>query len=139
MGDGVEQMGLAQAGVPVDEQGVIVHARPVGHGVGGSVGQLVAGAHYIGLKGERPGVLQVSRVVGFDAVIGGQLIVVEDLDLKIRGEQIPQGVPDIGQKPGLNGFLLEFVAAVQHESRILHSDHVHLVKPGVDGGGGQLL
>ena len=74
--DGVEQVSLAQTRVPIDEQGVIVGAGPFGHGVGGGIGQLVAGAHHIGLKGERARVLQIPRIVGPHAVIGRQLVVV---------------------------------------------------------------
>ena len=44
-GDGVEQVGLAQARLAVDEQGVVGAGRVLGHGIGGRVGKLVAVAH----------------------------------------------------------------------------------------------
>ena len=76
VGDGVEQVGLAQAGVAVDEQRVIVCARALGHGVGGGVGQLVAGPHHIVFKGENAGIPHVLRVIRRHAVVGRQLLVV---------------------------------------------------------------
>ena len=138
VGNGIEQVGFSQARIAVDEQRIVVHARPLGHGVGGSVGQFIAGPYHIGLKGEGPGIVQVPRIVRRHAVVGRQLFVVEDLDLKVSRKQIPQGIPDVGKEPGLDGFLLKFVAAVQHKGGILHGHHLHLVEPGVDGGGGQL-
>ena len=52
MGDGVEKVGLPQPGVAVDEEGVVVLARRVGHRPGGGAGQLVGGAHYEGVEGK---------------------------------------------------------------------------------------
>ena len=54
MGDGVEQVGLPQPGVAVDEEGVVVLARRVGHRPGGGAGQFVGGPDYKGLKREFP-------------------------------------------------------------------------------------
>ena len=138
VGDGVEQVGLAQSRIAVDKQGVIVGPGPLRNRVGGGIGQFVVGPHHIGLEGEGPAVPGVSGMVGLNAVVGGKLVIVEDFYLKIRRKQVPQGVPDIGQKPGLNGFLLKLVAAVQHKGGVLHGHHLHLVKPGIDGGRGQL-
>ena len=52
IGDGVEQMGLAQAGIPIDQQRIVVLGRVFRHCHGRGVGQLVGGAHHEGLKGE---------------------------------------------------------------------------------------
>ena len=51
VGDGVHQVGLAQTGGAVDEQGVVVHARLFCHGGAGSVGELVGAAHDEGIEG----------------------------------------------------------------------------------------
>ena len=138
MGDGVQQVGLAQTGVAVDEKGVVALRRLLRHGFGGGVGQLVLGADHIRLKCEGVGVEQVTGPVGRHAVIGGQLLVVEDLDLHVRGEDVLQRRLDLGQEPGLHGILFEGIAAVQHQRRILHGHHGDLVEPGLDGGVGQL-
>ncbi len=44
--DGVEQVCLAQAGGPVDEQGVVVRARLLGDRHGGGGGEAVGGSHH---------------------------------------------------------------------------------------------
>lgn len=138
MGDGVQQVGLAQAGIAVDEQGVVALRRLLRHGFCGGVGQLVLGANHIRLEGKGVGVEQIPRPVGRHAVIGGQLLVAEDLDLHIRGEDVLQRRLDLRQEPGLHGIFLKGVAAVEHQRRILHGHHGDLVKPGLDGGVGQL-
>ena len=81
VGDGVQQVGLAQSAVAVDEQGVVVLAGLLRHGLGRGKGQLVLGSHHIRLEGERLGLRQVAGAVGRHAVIGRQLVVVQYLHL----------------------------------------------------------
>jgi len=100
MSDGVQQMGLAQTGIAVDEQGVVALRRLLRHGFGGGVGQLVLGPHHIRLKRKGVGVEQVAGLVGGHAVVGGQLLVVEDLHLHVRGEDVLQRRLDLGQEAG---------------------------------------
>ena len=50
--DGVQQVGLAQAHAPVDEQRVVGLGRLLGHGHGRRVGEAVGGAHHEALEGE---------------------------------------------------------------------------------------
>jgi hypothetical protein len=52
VGDGIEEVGLAQAGAAVDEEGVVAASGGVGHRPGGGAGQLVGGAHYEGVEGK---------------------------------------------------------------------------------------
>ena len=138
-GDGVEQVGLAQTAVAVDEQGIEGAGRFFRHGAGRRVGHLVLGAHHVGFKGECVAFSQRLGMVGPHAVIGRQLLVVQQLHLQIGGEDIPQRLLDLGHEPLFNGVFLEAVAAVQHQRRILHGDHCHLVEPCVDGGVGKLM
>ena len=49
--DGVHQMGLAQAGAAVDEQGIVGTAGAGGYGHGRRVGELVGFAHHEGVEG----------------------------------------------------------------------------------------
>ena len=49
--DGLEQVGLAQAGVAVDEQRVVLPGRGLGHGEGGGVGEAVGRADDEGVEG----------------------------------------------------------------------------------------
>ena len=60
VGDGVDEVRFSKAGVTVDEEGVIVVARPVRHGAGGGIGHFVGFAHNEGLKGEFAGIEQRS-------------------------------------------------------------------------------
>ena len=51
VGDGIEQMGLSQAGVAENKQGIVVFSRIVGYFPGCGVGQLVRGTHHKVLEG----------------------------------------------------------------------------------------
>ena len=126
-------MGLAQSAVSVDEERVVFLAGLLRHCLGCGEGQLVLRPDHVCLKGEGLGLRQVSGPVRRYAVIGRQLLVVQDLHLQIRGEKIPQRRLDVGQEAGLDGAFLKRVAAVQHEGGVLQRHHVHLVEPGADG------
>ena len=138
VGNGIQQMGLAQAGVAIDKQGVIVLRRLFRHGAGGGIGHLVLGPHHIGAEGKGVGLQKGAGPVRSHPVIGGQLLIVQDLYLQIRGKNILQCGLDVAHKARLNGALLEGVAAMQHKGGVLHGHHLHLVEPGIDGGLGQL-
>ena len=64
--DGVQEVGLAQAGAPVDEQGVVGAGGRLRHGDGGGVGEPVGGAGDVGVKG-------VARVEAGAVAAGGAL------------------------------------------------------------------
>ena len=139
MGDGVEQMGLAQSGVAVDEQRVEVFRRLIRHGPCRRIGQLVLRPHHIRLEGEGVGIQQGAGLIRGHTVIGSQLLVVEDLHLQIGGEDVLQRRLDVLHETGLDGAFFEGVAAMQHEGGVLHGDHVYLVEPCADGGLAELL
>ena len=114
VGDGVQQVGLAQSAVAVDKQRVVVLAGLLRHRLGGGEGQLVLRPDHIRLECESLRLRQVAGPVGRNAVIGRQLLIVQDLHLQVGGEQIPQRRLDVGQKTGLDGAFLKCVAAMQH-------------------------
>ena len=96
VGDGVEQVGLSQAGVPVNEEGIVILGGVLRHGHGGGVGQLVGGAHHEILKGE----LRVGEPLGLALGRGGALKlhqprVVQNLHLEVRGEKVVEGCLDV--------------------------------------------
>ena len=99
VGDGIDQMGLAQAGVPVDQQGVVVLSRMLRHGDGGGISQLVGRAHHEGLecelRGSEPLTLAVRAVILELCVIQ----VVQNLHFKIRGENVVKGGLDVFHEP----------------------------------------
>ena len=131
-------MGLAQTGVAVDEKGVIALRRLLRHGLGRRIGQLVLGTHHVCLKRKGVGVKQVPGLIRRHTVVGGQLLVVEDLDLQIGGKNVLQRRLDLGKKAGLHRVFFKGVAAMEHQRRILHGDHGDLIEPGPYGGVGQL-
>ena len=98
MGNGVDQMGFAEAGVAVDEQGIIVRACPVSHGAGGGIGHFVRLAHHEGVEREFAGLQQRGRTFGLVAFQGAALRRGEELDLKIRGIDILQCAFDLREE-----------------------------------------
>ena len=89
-------MGLSQAGVPVNEEGIVILGGVLRHGHGGGVGQLVGGAHHEILKGE----LRVGEPLGLALGRGGalklhQTRVVQNLHLEVRGEKVVEGCLDV--------------------------------------------
>lgn len=112
MGDGVEEVGFAQARVAVDEQGVVVLARRVGHRLGGGAGQAVGGAHHEGLEGEFPALHQAAGPVGLPAAVPPQSLLIQKLYRDVRGKDVLQPRLDVPQEPVLDVAALEGVGAV---------------------------
>ena len=136
VGDGVEQVGLAQAGLPVDEQGVITLPRVVGHRPGGGVGELVGGAHHEPLKGI---VLGAGEKIALDGLlVAVQLPLGEDGHVEIGGEQLIQSLLDELDVPGGDDVPLEAGGGVDDKAVLLQGHRGHVVEPGMDGGGGHL-
>ena len=136
VGDGVKQVGLAQAGLAVDEQGVIAVARVVGHRPGGGVGKFVGRAHHEPLEG-------ILLRAGEKAALGGLLIGVqlalgEDHHVEVGGEQLVEGFLDEGDIPGGDDVPFEACGGVEDEAVLLQGDGGGVVEPGVDGGGGHV-
>ena len=50
MADGVEEVGLAEADPPVEEEGVVGRRGMLGDGLAGRLGKLVGGADHEGLE-----------------------------------------------------------------------------------------
>ena len=137
VGNGVDQVGLAKAGVPVNEEGVVVLGRMLRHRHGGGVGQLVGGAHHEGVKGEFIGGEAVALLFG-GAVHFRVGRIVQNADLKIHGENIPQGGLDVFHEQGLDGAFFKIIGAVEDKGIALDIHGFQLVEPGVDGGLGEL-
>ena len=106
VGDGVEQVGLAQTGLPVDVEGVIAVPWIIGHRPGGGMGKLL----------EEPTTKRskvYSSVPGKKSFfLSGLLVLVQfpfrkDHHVHLGGEQLPQGVLDLGDVPGGDDVPLE--------------------------------
>ena len=138
VGDGVEQVGLAQPRLAVDKQGVIGPARLVGHLHSGGEGEFVGGAHHKSVEG----VLLEGGVPGLG---GAGLAVLVPLlgehqgHRHVKGEQLPQSVFHRGQKPGADDVALKFGGDAENEAALIQSHRLHVAKPGFDGHGGHVL
>ena len=132
VGDGVDQVGLAKAGVPVNEEGVVILGGMLRHRHGGGVGQLVGGAHHKGLKGELVGGKAVTLLFGAAAELRVRQVV-QNTDLEIHGEEIPDRILDVFHEKVFNVAPLEIVGAVENEGISADVHGLQLVEPGVDG------
>ena len=134
VGDGIDQMGLAQAGVPVDQQGVVVLSRMLRHGDGGGISQLVGRAHHEGLecelRGSEPLTLAVRAVILELCVIQ----VVQNLHFKIRGENVVKGGLDVFHEQGLDIAFFKVVGTVEDKRIALDVHRLQFVEPGGNGG-----
>ena len=133
IGDGVDQVGLTQTGVTVDQQGVVVLGGMLRDRLGGGVGQLVGRAHHEGLERELVRRKTVVLLFGGTAVECGKTGVVQNLDLKIRGEDIVQDRFDILLEQGFDIALFKIVGAVQDECVALDVHSRKFVEPGGNG------
>ena len=132
-------MGLAQAGLAVDEQRVVALAGVVGHGQGGGVGEFVGGAHHEALKGIVLGAGEEGAVHG----LGGlgevvQLPFAQDLHLEVGGKELVKGLLDIGDIALADDVPLEVGGRVDDEAVLLQGHGGAVVKPGVDRRGGHV-
>ena len=139
MGDGVEEVGLAQSRVAVNEEGIVVLAGSVSHRPGGGAGQLVGGAHHEGLEGELPALHQGGGLLLLLVLVAAQPFVVQETYRHIRGEDVLEPRLDIPEETVLNVAALKVVGTVEHQGVPLQGHHRGVVEPGLDGGLRQLL
>ena len=137
VGDGVEEMGFAQAGLAVDEQGVVSLGGLLGHRQGGGVGKLVGGAHHEALEGVLLGARE-EDVIHLLFAVALQLPLPQHHDLKVGRKELVERLLDGGQVAGVDDVPLEVGWGVEHEPVGLQGHGGGVVKPGVDGGGGHL-
>ena len=128
--DGQQQVRFPEAGIAVDEKGIVGLARILRHGDGGGVGEAVGVADDEVVKGVArhlgQGVGAVSLAGGFKVVIVGQ-----DQHLKIRSEEIIKRGLDPVAEALLDDLLLELTAGFQHKAAVVQL-HGHAVeKPGL--------
>ena len=139
MGNGVEQVGLAQPRVAVDEEGVVVLPRRVRHRPGRRAGQTVGGAHHEGVKGELPALHQGYGLLLLLALKALEAVVVQQVDGNVGGEDVLEPGLDVGQEAVLDVGALEGVGTVEVEVVPLQGHYRRLVEPGFDGGLRQIL
>ena len=132
VGDGVDQVGLAKAGVSVDEQRVVILGRMVGHRLGGGVSKLVGRAHHESIKGELVG----GKAVALFFHITPEFLkgeIVQNLHFEVGGENVVEHAFDVFQEKRLDIAFFKVVGAVQ-DKRIAPDIHgFQLVEPGGNG------
>ena len=136
--NGQKKMGLSQAGVAVDKQGVIGLARIFRHGDGGSVGKLVGAAHDEAIKGIARHFRQGAVHLFLDGKII-DLIPGEDQQIKVTGEQVGQGGLDGIAEAGADNAPFKIGGGMQHQAAVLNIHRGTIGKPGINGSGGELM
>ena len=138
VGNGIEQMGLAQARGAVDEQGVVGGGGLVGDRQSRVVGKPVGGTHHKAVKGEL-GIefLLVAEVLIF--LILRQLLLADHLNLLILTCQIPDRVPDVAQAAVVDEVLAEFRRGIDRQLLLGPVQNVGLVKKSGNDPGRQAL
>ena len=101
------EMGLAQAGFAVDEQGVVGVGGLVGHRQRGAVGKAVGGAHHKAFEGELGIIDDEIGMLGFFCQ-GLSVFLSQKDHVHIHIEQHLHGVLDIGDPAALDGLAAEF-------------------------------
>ena len=139
VGDGVEQVGFAQAGLAVNKQGIVGPARLLGHLLGGGVGKAVGGAHYEALEGVALLVLSGGGGGGALGGIGLPLLGEKQRHVYVKGKQLPKGLFHRGLEPCVNDAPLKIGGNAQHQPGVLQGDGLHVAKPGFDGDGGHTV
>ena len=105
-GDGVEQVGLAQAGVAVEEERVIHVRRLLHHGQRRVVGDDVGGSDDEFFKGEL-GIELDEVIFGFAVPVAVHVLLTEDLQRDVGAEDVLHGIDHIAGAAPLNGLLAE--------------------------------
>ena len=139
VGEGValDVDGLAQAGLAVDEQGVVGLGGVFGHRQGRRVGKFVGGTHHEPLKGILLGTGE-KDVVGLTFPEILQLPLPQHHHLEVGGKELVQGLLDGGQIAGDDDVPLEVRGGVEHKPVGVQRHGLGVVKPGVDRGGGHV-
>ena len=127
-----QQMGLSEAGVAVNEQGVIGPSGVFGHGHGGGVGKLVGRTDYEPVESIS---VHLREVVGafFAGEVFLKLVPRQDLQLELAGEQIVERGANHAAEARLDYPALEVSGRVQHELAVVELDGLAVGKPGVIG------
>ena len=109
VGDGVEQVGLAQAGFAVDEQGIIAVGGIFSHSQSGGMGKFVGRAYHEALEGIVLGAGHEGAVVHRFCGLGEllQFSLPQDHHVKLGGKEFVQGLFDGGEIAGKDDITLE--------------------------------
>ena len=138
-GDGVEQVGLAQAGGAVDEQRVVGLGGIVGHGQRRAVGEAVGGADHEFFKGElRVKFDEIRLFVVLFIDKGVALAFAQHHQLDVGVEQLAHGVADVWLAAALNHIPPELRRREKGQLGIRQLHHLRIVKPGGDDRRGQM-
>ena len=133
VGDGIQQMSLAQTGIAVDQQGVVVLGGMLRHRHRGGVGQLIAGTYHEGLKREILVGEAIAVFLGRTALKFQKSRFVQDLHFKLHGEEILKGGFDVFDKQGFDVSFFKVVGTVQIEGIFPDVHRRQFIEPGGDG------
>lgn len=127
-------MGLSQAGITVDQQGVVILGGMFRDRLRRSIGQFVGRTDDEGLKGELVRSKAVVLLFRSATVESVQRVAVQNLNFKLGGEDVMQDSLDVFEEQGFNIALFKIVGAVKDERIALDVYSGELVEPGGNGG-----
>ena len=138
LADGQQQMGLAQARVAVDEEGIVIFPRLFRHGQSRRVGKLIGFSHDEAVEGVALHLRQVIvRTLGGHVV--RQFLLCQHQKVKFGGKQVGQDLLYDLAVAVLDDVPLEVGLGADHQAGIFDLHRATVGKPGLDGGGRQLL
>ena len=138
VGDGVEQVGFAQAALTVEKQGIVGGGSFLGDGLRGGKGVLVGGADHKGVKG----ILGIEFHKGASAFVEGilgEFLLVQDHQLDFRLELVPHGVLDQLGVAIEDHVLAEGGGRIDHQLFLVQLNDLRVIKIGGDGSGRRVL
>ena len=136
VGNGVQQMGLANAGRAIEKQRVVHLTRGLADGNGSGMGKPVGGAHHKIVKGKL-GVKIHRRGRSTLIFPGGQLFVAEHQQLGVGIENLFQGVMDVVGAAAADDLPAEVRGGIENQIVLIQLHHLGIVEPGRHGNGAQ--
>ena len=138
LGDGIQQVGFANAGRAIQKQGVVHLSGRVGNGDTGGVGKSVGGANHKIIKGK----LGVEIHGGSGFALGfesGKLLVSKDDQLGIGIENFLQCVLNVIGAAAADDLPAEIRRGIENQMFLIQLHHFSVIKPGGHGHGAQAL
>ena len=131
--DRAQQVRLAEAGVAVDEEWIVVFSRLVRHGQGGRMREFVGAADDEAVEGIAVALREsIHRFYLFLIIL--KLVSGQHQQIKVAGEEIGQGGLDGISEALENDIALEIGACMQDQTAVLDIDRRAVGKPGGDRG-----
>ena len=132
----VKKMGFPKAGIPIDEQRVVLRRKTIGYGFGRGVGHHVGLADHESVKGE--GVIDARRFIRNAGLVIFRFFGGQNLHIEITGKDLPERIADKRKKPAFNHIFLELCRTADDQRTVIRIQRPAIGKPGLYRGGGEI-